>query len=78
MLQGEYIIYIGREGFRSVGFLGTPDACAIILSTIFPIFLVGSLLVKNVFKKFMIVVSILLITVAIMFSQTRITAAVFA
>ncbi|MGO8823216.1 MAG: O-antigen ligase family protein [Desulfomonilaceae bacterium] len=77
MLQGEYIIYIGREGFRSVGFLGTPDACAIILSTIFPIFLVGSLLVKNVFKKFMIVFSILLITVAIMFSQTRITAAVF-
>ncbi len=77
MLQGRYDIWVGSEGFRSVGFLGSPEACSIFLSTIFPIFLIGSFIVKNVFKKIIIGFSILLVLVAIMFSQTRINAAVF-
>ena len=77
LLQGQYEIYIGPEGFRSVGFLSTPDACAIFLSTVFPIFLIGLFLVNNVFKKFLIIFSIFLISVAVITSQTRITAAVF-
>ena len=77
LLQGQYEIFVGPEGFRSVGFLNTPDASAIFLSNIFPIFMIGLFLVNNVAKKFLIGFSIFLILFAVMASQTRITAAVF-
>ncbi|MGO8878586.1 MAG: O-antigen ligase family protein [Desulfomonilaceae bacterium] len=76
MIQAYYEVGF-LEGFRSVGFLSHPDACIILLATIFPIFVIGLFIVKDVFKKFMIGFSIFLILLAAGFSQTRIAAAVF-
>ena len=71
LLTGE----AGPEGFRSAGFSGSPDNSAAFLVNIFPIFLVGLFLVKDIFKKALIVASMILTALAIINSQVRIAQA---
>jgi hypothetical protein len=71
LLRGE----AGPEGFRSAGFSGSPDNSAAFLVNIFPIFLVGLFLVKDMFKKTLIVVSMILTVLAVINSQVRIAQA---
>jgi hypothetical protein len=62
----------GPEGFRSAGFSGSPDNSAAFLVNIFPIFLVGLFLVRDMSKKVLIVISMILTVAAVISSQVRI------
>ena len=74
-IQGDWIGFIGPEGFRSRGFYGSPDAHAVFLVTIFPVFLLATYLVRGTLKRFLLLASIALIIMAILFTKVRIAIA---
>jgi hypothetical protein len=77
MIQAYYQISFGGGPFRSVGFLSHPDACIILMATVFPILVVGMFMVKSLYKKIAITSSAVSILVAAGLSQTRIAILIF-
>ena len=71
-INGDWIEYVGAEGFRSRGFYGSPDAHATFLATIFPMFFIALFVVKDLFKKAAILTSMVIIIAAIICSKVRI------
>jgi hypothetical protein len=75
-IQGDWIAFVGPEGFRSRGFYGSPDAHAVFLATIFPICLLAIYFVRDRAKRFLLVSCIALIFLGILLTKVRIAAAV--
>ncbi len=71
-ISGDWISYIGPEGFRSRGFYGSPDAHATFLAIVFPVFVLAWFVVQDIFKKAAVLSSIIIILTAIIFSKVRI------
>jgi hypothetical protein len=71
-INGDWIPYVGAEGFRSRGFYGSPDAHATFLVTIFPLFVVALFLLRDLFRKTIIFTTIVIILAAIICSKVRI------
>ena len=71
-INGDWISYIGPEGFRSRGFFGSPDAHATFLATIFPMFFLALFFTGDLFKKALIFSAMVTIMAAIVCSKVRI------
>ncbi|MFA6223173.1 MAG: O-antigen ligase family protein [Desulfomonilaceae bacterium] len=71
-INGDWIPFIGPEGFRSRGFYGSPDAHATFLVTIFPMFVLALFLLRDLFRKTIILTAIVIILAAIICSKVRI------
>jgi hypothetical protein len=77
-IQGDWISYVGPEGFRSRGFYGSPDAHAVFLTTMFPVFLLAMYLVRGSLKRFLVIVGVAVVILGILFTQVRIAVAALA
>ena len=71
-INGDWIPYIGAEGFRSRGFYGSPDAHATFLATIFPMFFLALFFTGDLFRKALIFTAMTIIMAAIICSKVRI------
>lgn len=70
-LHGEAVTYIGPEGFRSVGFFGSPDAASALISVIFPVMLACFLVMKPRPIRTAAIGATLLSFVAILLTKVR-------
>jgi hypothetical protein len=70
-LDGTLKTYVGPEGFRSVGFFGSPDATAAMMSVVFPIALAYYFVVREKGTRLWTLCGMLLVLIAIMFTQVR-------
>jgi O-antigen ligase len=73
-VHGVLETYVGPEGFRSVGFFGSPDAASAMMSLVLPILTSFLLIEKSRPLRVLAVVSIVLIVVALMCTKVRATA----
>jgi hypothetical protein len=71
-IQGDPAVFIGREGFRSRGFSGSPDQSASLLVLVFPLFFLGFYVIKRQLWKSILLICMSLMLMAIIFSQVRI------
>ncbi len=70
-LQGEPQPYIGPEGFRSIGFFGSPDAAAALISFIIPIGIAYYLIYRKRPERPLILVGLVVALAAIMATKVR-------
>lgn len=71
-INGDWIPYVGAEGFRSRGFYGSPDAHATFLATIFPLFFLTLFFTADLFKKALIFTAMTIVMAAVICSKVRI------
>ncbi len=70
-LHGELTTYMGPEGFRSVGFFGSPDAASVLLSLVFPVLAAYFIVATNVRSRRWAGLCLALIVLAIAFTKVR-------
>ncbi|MBI5248234.1 MAG: O-antigen ligase family protein [Desulfomonile tiedjei] len=75
-VHGEFQHYVGPEGYRSIGFFGSPDATATMMSAIVPMALAYYFVVKEKRGRIFTLAGIFLVLVAMMLTKVR--AAAFA
>ncbi|MDQ7783373.1 MAG: O-antigen ligase family protein [Desulfomonilaceae bacterium] len=73
-IHGVLETYVGPEGFRSVGFFGSPDAASAMMSLVLPILICFLFVQKSRPLRVLAVVSIASIIVALMCTKVRATA----
>ncbi|MCL5126032.1 MAG: hypothetical protein M1511_16345 [Deltaproteobacteria bacterium] len=71
-INGDWIPYVGAEGFRSRGFFGSPDAHATFLATLFPMMFLALFFMQDLFKKAAIFSAMVIVLAAIICSKVRI------
>jgi putative inorganic carbon (HCO3(-)) transporter len=69
--HADLVTYIGPEGFRSVGFTGSPDNASAMISLVFPVGLAVYLLMRKRAEKFIALVCIAVVIVALGFTLVR-------
>ncbi len=70
-LHGELVMHLGPEGFRSVGFFGSPDAASVLLTLVFPIAVAYYMVIGNSAQRRWTAVCLALVLVAIAFTKVR-------
>lgn len=70
-LHGEFQRYVGPEGFRSIGFFGSPDATATMMTAIVPIALAYYFVVRERRGRILTLAGIFTVLLAMMFTKVR-------
>jgi hypothetical protein len=70
-LHGDFQTYVGPEGYRSVGFFGSPDAAATLMSIVVPIGLAYYFFVEETSKRWLAAACIGTVFVAILCTKVR-------
>ncbi|MFH1114683.1 MAG: O-antigen ligase family protein [Pseudomonadota bacterium] len=73
-IHGILQTYVGPEGYRSVGFFGSPDSASAMMSLVLPILLCLLLVNRSRPLRLFAVISIVLIIIAMMCTKVRATA----
>lgn len=70
-IHGVLFGHIGPEGFRSVGFFGSPDAASALISVVFPVGVAYFLCFTGRTRRSGIAVSLILLVIAVMCTKVR-------
>lgn len=70
-LHGEFQAYVGPEGYRSIGFFGSPDAAASMMSLVLPVGLAYFVVVGTQFKRAWAMSAIFMVIIALLFTKVR-------
>ncbi len=70
-VHGEFQRYVGPEGFRSIGFFGSPDATSTMMSAVVPIGLAYYFVIRERRGRLLTLAGMVLVLMAIMFTKVR-------
>jgi O-antigen ligase len=70
-LHGELQSYVGPEGFRSIGFFGSPDAASALMSIIIPVALAWLIVTPRGALRRLILASVFIVIIAILCTKVR-------
>lgn len=70
-LHGDFQSYVGPEGFRSIGFFGSPDAAATLMSLILPLGLSYYFLERRTGWRMLMAICMIIVLAAIMCTKVR-------
>jgi hypothetical protein len=70
-VHGEFQKYVGPEGFRSIGFFGSPDATATMMSAVVPIALAYYFVIKESGRRTFVLAGLSLVLIAMMCTKVR-------